>query len=188
MGILSAILRGILYVYICLYILMYLGFVFIIDMAHTSLSVTSIFVVVMPFVLLVVIQKFVLRTSVNRNTEKKQMLGVIIVGCILLLVCTAQLSMNTYNSKFNQDRWLHAEENRVHMVDDLLQKYKLTGKSNEEITKLLGAPTETRNEEGGVSTVYYLGNERGFISIDSEQLVLQFDRDGKVVEYKVHND
>ena len=167
---------------------MYLGFVFIIDMAHTSLSVTSIFVVVMPFVLLVVIQKFVLRTSVNRNTEKKQMLGVMIVGCILLLVCTAQLSMNTYNSKFNQDRWLHAEENRVHMVDDLLQKYKLTGKSNEEITKLLGSPTETRNEEGGVSTVYYLGNERGFISIDSEQLVLQFDRDGKVVEYKVHND
>ncbi|KDB39113.1 hypothetical protein BAU26_07895 [Bacillus sp. N35-10-4] len=181
-------LRGILYVYICLYILMYLGFVFIIDMAHTSLSVTSIFVVVMPFVLLVVIQKFVLRTSVNRNTEKKQMLGVMIVGCILLLVCTAQLSMNTYNSKFNQDRWLHAEENRVHMVDDLLQKYKLTGKSNEEITKLLGSPTETRNEEGGVSTVYYLGDERGFISIDSEQLVLQFDRDGKVVEYKVHND
>ncbi|AXY10725.1 MULTISPECIES: outer membrane protein assembly factor BamE [Bacillus] len=188
MGILSAILRGILYVYICLYILMYLGFVFIIDMAHTSLSVTSIFVVVMPFVLLVVIQKFVLRTSVNRNTEKKQMLGIMIVGCILLLVCTAQLSMNTYNSKFNQDRWLHAEENRVHMVDDLLQKYKLTGKSNEEITKLLGAPTETRNEESGVSTVYYLGNERGFISIDSEQLVLQFDKDGKVVEYKVHND
>ncbi|MDL2417614.1 outer membrane protein assembly factor BamE [Bacillus tropicus] len=188
MGILSAILRGILYVYICLYILMYLGFVFIIDMAHTSLSVTSVFVVVMPFVLLVVIQKFVLRTSVNRNTEKKQMLGVMIVGCILLLVCTAQLSMNTYNSKFNQDRWLHAEENRVHMVDDLLQKYKLTGKSNEEITKLLGAPTETRNEESGVSTVYYLGNERGFISIDSEQLVLQFDKDGKVVEYKVHND
>ncbi len=167
---------------------MYLGFVFIIDMAHMSLSVTSIFVVVMPFVLLVVIQKFVLRTSVNRNTEKKQMLGVMIVGCILLLVCTAQLSMNTYNSKFNQDQWLHAEEKRVHMVDDLLQKYKLTGKSNEEITKLLGAPTETRNEEDGVSTVYYLGNERGFISIDSEQLVLQFDRDGKVVEYKVHND
>ncbi len=27
------------------------------------------------------------------------------------------------------------------MVDDLLQKYKLTGKSNEEITQLLGTPT-----------------------------------------------
>ncbi|WP_078417386.1 hypothetical protein [Bacillus cereus] len=188
MAFLSAILRGILYVYICLYILMYFAFIFVIDAVHMSLSVKGMFVVVMPFVLLVLIQKLVLRTSVNRNTEKKKMLGVMIVGCILLLVCTAQLSMNTYNSKFNQDRWLNAEENRVHMVDDLLQKYKLTGKSNEEITKLLGAPTETRNEEGGISTVYYLGNERGFISIDSEQLVLQFDKDGKVVEYKVHTD
>ncbi|PFR52602.1 hypothetical protein [Bacillus cereus] len=188
MGILSAILRGILYVYICLYILMYFAFIFVIDAVHMSLSVKGMFVVVMPFVLLVVIQKFVLRTSVNRNTEKKQMLGVMIVGGILLLVCTAQLSMNTYTSKFNQDRWLNVEEKRVHMVDDLLQKYKLTGKSNEEIIKLLGEPTQTRNGEGGVITSYYLGNERGFISIDSEQLVLQFDRDGKVAEYKVQRD
>ncbi|UJA77648.1 outer membrane protein assembly factor BamE, partial [Bacillus cereus] len=80
------------------------------------------------------------------------------------------------------------EDKRVHMVDDLLQKYKLIGKSNEEITKLLGAPTETRNGENGVSTSYYLGTERGFIRIDSEQLVVQFDRDGKVLEYKVHTD
>ncbi|MBE7096165.1 MULTISPECIES: hypothetical protein [Bacillus] len=186
MGFLSAILRGILYVYVCLYILMYLAFMFVIDVVHMSVSVKSMFVVVMPFAILVVIQKFVLRTSVNRNTEKKQMLGVMIVGCILLIVCTAQLSMNTYTSKFNQDRWLHAEEKRVHMVDDLMQKYKLTGKSNEEITKLLGTPTETRNGEEGITTSYYLGNERGFISIDSEQLVLQFDRDGRVMEYKVH--
>ncbi|MED2038998.1 hypothetical protein FC699_13815 [Bacillus wiedmannii] len=188
MGFLSTILRGILYIYFCLYIIMYLAFIFVIDAVHMSVSVKSMFVVVMPFVLLVVIQKFVLHTSVNRNTEKKQMLGVMIVGCILLLVCTGQLSMNTYNSKFNQDRWLHAEEKRVHMVDDLLQKYKLIGKSNEEITKLLGAPTGTSNGKDGVITSYYLGTERGFIPIDSEQLVLQFDRDGRVVEYKVQRD
>ncbi|PES26703.1 hypothetical protein CN493_29580, partial [Bacillus thuringiensis] len=61
-------------------------------------------------------------------------------------------------------------------------------KSNEEITKLLGAPTETRNGESGVITSYYLGNERGFIPIDSEQLVLQFDRDGRVMKYEVLRD
>jgi len=187
-GFLSAILRGILYVYICLYILIYLAFVFVIDAVHMSLSVKSMFIVVMPFVLLFVIQKFVLHVSVNRNKEKKQMLGGMIVGCIPLLVCTGQLSMNTYTSKFNQDRWLHAEEKRVHMVDNLIQKYKLTGKSNEEITKLLGTPTETRNGEDGVITSYYLGTERGFIPIDSEHLVLQFDRDGKVMKYKVKRD
>lgn len=164
---------------------MYLAFMFIIGMAHTSLSVTSIFIIVMPFVLLVMIQKSILYVAKNRNEEKKQMSGVLIVALIPLVVCTAQLSMNTYTSKFNQDRWLHAEDKRVH---DLLQKYKLTGKSNEEITQLLGTPTETRNGENGVITSYYLGTERGFIPIDSEHLVLQFDRDGKVVEYKVHND
>ncbi|MDM5234695.1 hypothetical protein COE30_14685 [Bacillus cereus] len=181
-------LRGILYVYFCLYIVMYLAFIFIIDIVHVSLSVKSVFVVVMPFVLLVVIQKCILHVSTSRNKEKKQMLGVMIAGFILLLVCTVQLSMNEYTSKFNQNRWLNAEEKRVHMVDDLLQKYKLIGKSNEEITKLLGAPTETRNLEMGATTSYYLGNERGFISIDSEHLILQFDNDGKVVEYKVQRD
>lgn len=167
---------------------MYLAFMFIIGMAHMSLSVTSIFIIVMPFVLLVMIQKSILYVAKNRNEEKKQMSGVLIVALIPLVVCTVQLSMNTYTSKFNQDRWLHAEDKRVHMVDDLLQKYKLTGKSNEEITQLLGTPTETRNGENGVITSYYLGTERGFIPIDSEQLVLQFDRDGKVLEYKVHTD
>ena len=105
----------------------------------------------MPFVLLVMIQKSILYVAKNRNEEKKQMSGVLIVALIPLVVCTAQLSMNTYTSKFNQDRWLHAEDKRVHMVDDLLQKYKLTGKSNEEITQLLGTPTETRNGENGLS-------------------------------------
>ncbi|MCT6914678.1 MULTISPECIES: hypothetical protein [Bacillus] len=188
MGFLRAILRGILYVYVCLYILMYLAFIYIIDITHTLLSVKSIFVVIMPFALLIMIQKSILYVSKNRNEEKKQMSGVLIVALIPLIVCTAQLSMNTYTSKFNQNRWLHAEEKRVHMVDDLMQKYKLTGKSNEEITKLLGAPTETRNGEEGITTSYYLGNERGFISIDSEQLVLQFDRNGRVMKYEILRD
>lgn len=111
-----------------------------------------------------------------------------IVALIPLIVCTVQLSVNEYTSKFNQNRWLNHADKRVHMVDDLLQKYKLIGKSNEEITQLLGAPTETGSGEEGVITLYYLGTERGFIPIDSEQLILQFDRDGKVMEYTVHKD
>lgn len=58
---------------------MYLAFMFIIGMVHTSLNVTSIFVIVMPFVLLVMIQKSNLYVSKNRNEEKKQMSGVLIV-------------------------------------------------------------------------------------------------------------
>ncbi|ARC32931.1 MULTISPECIES: hypothetical protein [Bacillus] len=164
---------------------MYIAFIFVIDIVHMSLSVKSIFVVVMPFILLVMIQRVILRASTSRNKEKKQMLRVMIVGIIPLIVCAVQLSMNEYTSNFNRDRWLNDEEKRVHMVDDFMQKYKLIGKSNEEITQLLGTPTETRNEEEGVITLYYLGTERGFIPIDSEQLIFQFDRDGRVLTYKV---
>lgn len=181
-------LRGILYVFFCLYIVMYIVFIFVIDMVHIPLSVRSIFVVFIPFVLLVMIQRAILYVSKNRNEEKKQMLGGLIVTLIPLIVCTVQLSVNEYTSKFNQNRWLNHADKRVHMVDDLLQKYKLIGKSNEEITQLLGAPTETRSGGEGVITLYYLGAERGFIPIDSEQLILQFDRDGKVMEYTVHKD
>ncbi|ASZ67415.1 hypothetical protein [Bacillus cereus] len=181
-------LRGILYVSFCLYIVMYIVFIFVIDMVHIPLSVRSIFVVFIPFVLLVMIQRAILYVSKNRNEEKKQMLGGLIVALIPLIVCTVQLSVNEYTSKFNQNRWLNHADKRVHMVDDLLQKYKLIGKSNEEITQLLGAPTETRSGGEGVITLYYLGTERGFIPIDSEQLILQFDRDGKVMEYTVHKD
>ncbi|HHT7164398.1 TPA: hypothetical protein ACTZ3T_000677 [Bacillus cereus] len=181
-------LRGILYVFFCLYIVMYIVFIFVIDMVHIPLSVSSIFVVFIPFVLLVMIQRAILYVSKNRNEEKKQMLGGGIVALIPLIVCTVQLSVNEYTSKFNQNRWLNHADKRVHMVDDLLQKYKLKGKSNEEITQLLGAPTETRSGGEGVITLYYLGTERGFIPIDSEQLILQFDRDGKVMEYTVHKD
>ncbi|MFE6135750.1 hypothetical protein [Bacillus sp. NPDC057893] len=184
----SAILWGMLYAYFCLYILMYIAFIFVIDMVHVSLSVMSIFVVVMPFILLVIIQKSILHVSARRNKDKKQLFTVIMVGLIPLVVCTIQLSANKYISNFNQERWLKFEDKRVHMVDDLMQEHKLIGKSNEEITKLLGAPTETRSLEEGITTLYYLGNERGFISIDSECLVLQFDRDGRVIEYKVQRD
>ncbi|MBJ7964815.1 MULTISPECIES: hypothetical protein [Bacillus cereus group] len=181
-------LRGILYVYFCLYIVMYILFIFVIDMIHMPLSVRSIFVVFIPFVLLVMVQRVILYASKNRNEEKKQMSGVLIVALIPLIVCTVQLSVNEYTSKFNQNRWLNHAEKRIHMVDDLLQKYKLIGKSNEEITQLLGASTDTRSGEEGVITLYYLGTERGFIPIDSEQLVFQFDRDGKVMEYTVDKD
>ena len=79
------------------------------------------FVVFIPFVLLVMVQRVILYASKNRNEEKKQMSGVLIVALIPLIVCTVQLSVNEYTSKFNQNRWLNHAEKRIHMVDDLLQ-------------------------------------------------------------------
>ena len=60
------------------------------------------------------------------------------------------------------------------MVDDLLNHYSLEGLSRSEIMNLLGNETEGAYFKEVDNMVYYLGNERGFISIDSEWLIIHF--------------
>lgn len=183
-------LWGTLYVYIFLYLFAYLAFIFIIDMIHSSYNIVSVLAVSIPFILLLVMQWIILYFSVgdNKGKYKKKFKGITIFGAVLFSFCIVQLGVNEYNSKFHTDRWLENEQKRVYMVDDLLAKHKLVGKSKEEMIQLLGNPTETRRLEETTQTLYYLGNERGFIPIDSECLVLQFDHDDKVIEYKIQKD
>ena len=73
-------------------------------------------------------------------------------------------------------------------MDDLLEEYDLMGYGREELELLLG---ENDNDLGyfvrGDVSVYYLGPERGLLSIDSEWLVIEFE-DGKVSGYEVKID
>ncbi|KFN01316.1 hypothetical protein DJ93_531 [Bacillus clarus] len=186
----NMLLWGILYSYICLYFLVYLSFIFIIDISHLSYSIISVLAVLVPFILLLVIQRMILFFSIEsiKAQYKKKFVRITIVGLLTLLFCTVQLGINEYTSKFHPDKWLGYETDRVYMVDDLLKKHKLVGKSKEEIIQLLGYPTETRNFEKVTHTLYYLGNERGFIPIDSEWLAFQFDNEDRVVDYKLQKD
>ena len=81
---------------------------------------------------------------------------------------------------FDSNKWKTAanEEKpvRLRMVDDLLSRYKLQGMSREDIEQLLGKPPPT-NYFREYEYVYWLGPERGFISIDSEWLCLKFSKD-----------
>ncbi|WP_017151397.1 hypothetical protein [Bacillus bingmayongensis] len=183
-------LWGTLYVYIVLYMFVYLAFIFIISMIHSSYSMVSVLAVSLPFILLFVIQWIILHFSVgdNKGTYKRRFKGITILGAIVFSICIVQLGVNEYNSKFHADRWLKNEQKRVYMVDDLLAKHKLVGKSKKEIIQILGYPTETRRFEEMTQTLYYLGDERGFISIDSECLVLQFDNNDKIIEYTIQKD
>jgi len=65
---------------------------------------------------------------------------------------------------------------RVHMVDDLLRQRKLVGMTRREINGLLGVPPPTPYF-ADYEYVYWLGPERGFISIDSEWLAITFRND-----------
>src|ERR1041385_2100407 len=59
---------------------------------------------------------------------------------------------------------------RIQMVDDLLSSKKLIGLKRKDVINLLGKPSDDGYFKEH-SIIYWLGPERGFISIDSEWLV-----------------
>lgn len=74
---------------------------------------------------------------------------------------------------------------RLGMADRMVARDTLVGKSYEEVLQLLGKPdyVAAANE-----LTYYLGPERGFISIDSEWLNLKLGPDGRVMRTYIWTD
>ena len=81
--------------------------------------------------------------------------------------------------------WWHAGEQdwadplhrRHRMADWLVRSNRLLGQRRADVVALLGEPPPTEYFKEW-DMVYLLGAERGFISIDSEWLVLRLDVDG----------
>ena len=76
---------------------------------------------------------------------------------------------------------------RLRMVDDLLSHHPLRGMSRDEVASMLGTPPKT-DYFRDYDFVYWLGPERGFISIDSEWLGIKFGRDGRVSDARLLRD
>lgn len=75
---------------------------------------------------------------------------------------------------------------RIRMVDDLLKKYNLVGMPKTKLNDLLGTPPKT-GYFSNYDYVYWLGPERGFISIDAEWLAIKFE-DDRVIEARIVRD
>ena len=90
---------------------------------------------------------------------------------------------------FDTAKWKSGKENdiRIRMVDSLLRKYELSGKTRSEILALLGEADNTGYFRD-YDLVYRLGAERGFISIDSEWLVFRLGTNYTVKEYRIVRD
>jgi hypothetical protein len=73
------------------------------------------------------------------------------------------------------------------LVDDLLRKHPLRGRSRSEVIALLGQPRRT-DYFREYDLVYWLGPERSPISIDSEWLVVRFNSTGRVSQYGLITD
>jgi hypothetical protein len=81
----------------------------------------------------------------------------------------------------------HPRAIRGCLVDDLLRSTALRGRSRADIVALLGEPPKTGYFKE-YDLVYWLGPERGIISIDSEWLVLRLDSLGRVADYRLITD
>ena len=73
------------------------------------------------------------------------------------------------------------------MVDDLIHRQHLVGKTRPEVLALLGPQSDT-GQFSDWDLTYVLGAERGFMGIDSEWLVLRFDDAGRVMQYEIVRD
>ncbi|WP_440969921.1 outer membrane protein assembly factor BamE domain-containing protein [Peribacillus frigoritolerans] len=98
------------------------------------------------------------------------------------------LGVNESESRFTTERWLNDVEGRVYLVDDLINEHELIGMTKDEVFALLGSPTETEYFKEEDNVVYYLGDERGIIRIDSEWLVIWFDGSDKAMKYELRTD
>ena len=76
---------------------------------------------------------------------------------------------------------------RLRMVEWLVRSGQLDGLTRSQVVELLGPP-DGGPYFGDWDFVYWLGPERGFMSIDSEWLVLRSGSDGRVAEYRVVGD
>jgi hypothetical protein len=76
---------------------------------------------------------------------------------------------------------------RLAMADRIVARRMLSGKTRPEVIAMLGEPPKT-DYFSDWDLVYWLGNERGFISIDSEWLVVRFDAHKRVLEYRIVRD
>ena len=115
---------------------------------------------------------------------KKKHLIPLIIAVILLTVDFSYIRAHS----FTVHKWSSYPENRTKIIADFLNDYELVGMSKKEVIELLG---KSDNGAGYFNLenrlVYYLGPERGLISIDSEWLVIDF-RDGLVSEYFLTTD
>jgi outer membrane protein assembly factor BamE (lipoprotein component of BamABCDE complex) len=127
-----------------------------------------------------------------KQYKLKLWIGIAIaISLFAVFICMIWFWLSCQHKTFNPVIW--RDENqvqagvRLEMADDLIAHDKLNGMTRVEVVNLLGEPTKT-NKFKDWDLVYWLGQERSFIPIDSEWLVVYFDANGLVRDYRIVKD
>lgn len=185
-------LWGLVSLFCVLYVFLYFVYLFFISILHSSYSVISVSAILLPFILLLLLILVIWKytdTKLRSDRRVKNKFKIITtIGSVPPLLCVVILGLNEYKSSFTAEKWLNSDTEKVYMVDDLLEDYDIKEMTKDEVIFLLGTPTTTEYFKVDNNIVYYLGNERGLISIDSEWLVIDFDESEKVSKYEIITD
>jgi hypothetical protein len=113
-------------------------------------------------------------------------IAVLYIAVMMCMVFGPVLADYSQRGQFDSASWKAAawktavgrhSHARLRMVDDLLHRYNLVGMSRAKIVDLLGEPSSNESKQTSSEYIYYLGPERGFISIDDEWLDIKFQGD-----------
>ena len=111
-----------------------------------------------------------------RRARKQNITALIVIGVLITLVLALCLHRHITH-QFTTEKWLAEPAERGKMVSDLLEEHPLMGMDMDEVFTLLGEETPVPHESGKTFYYYYLGPERGLISIDSEWMELTVEDD-----------
>lgn len=131
--------------------------------------------------------------EMKKDVRKAKKWNIIIIGFFVAIFLTALVGFEiyTYRHTFTVEKWLKAPNDRIKIVDDLIKRYKLIGKTEQEIISLLGEEEEYANTitsfkmsqeyfEPESTIVYYLGIKY----VDDIWLVLILEN-GIVIDYRI---
>lgn len=117
----------------------------------------------------------------------KRNLNIGFASIFILIIIALSLKGRITHEKFDADRWKNWTESetewslRWDMMNSLRNNYKLTGMTKDEIIDLLGEP----ESQTPTKFTYYLGMAKK--GIDTGRLTIQFNENGKVINYMVTN-
>lgn len=131
--------------------------------------------------------------EIEKDVHKAKKWNIIIIGFFVTIFLAALVGLGTYKytHTFTAEKWLKAPNDRINIVDDLIRRYKLIGKTEQEIISLLGEEEKYANTKTSFkmsqeffepenTIVYYLGVRY----IDDMWLILILEN-GIVVDYLI---
>jgi len=120
---------------------------------------------------------------------KRRRCKILIIAATVLVAGVLVWALWPVGRAFDQAVWADEKQAgaRLETADRIVARRMLDGKARADVVAMLGEPPKTGNSSDW-NLVYRLGMERGFVSIDSEWLVVRFDANDRVSEYRIVRD